>query len=65
MYLYGLNILSDKLRALNARHQERWIKLAAPAFKWRKTKGTPRPADTYRAVRREDTKWLRREAKRS
>lgn len=62
-YIYGINILSDKLRALNARHQGRWMRLDTIPFDWNGTKGTPRPLHTYRAQRREDAKALKREAK--
>jgi hypothetical protein len=63
-YIFGLNILADKLRAMNARHRGRWMRLASPTFDWKGTKGTPRPTATYRAQRREDQKALRREQKR-
>lgn len=65
MYIYGLNILSNKLRALNARHQGRWTQLTTAAFDWHGTKGVPRALHTYRAQRRKDVKALHREAKRS
>ncbi len=64
MYIFGINILADKLRALNARHQERWMRLPSVRFDWHGTKGTPRPTATYRAQRRTDLKNLRSEAKR-
>lgn len=51
-YIFGINILSDKLLALNARHQERWVKLKTVPFDWHGTKGKPRPLHTYRAQRR-------------
>lgn len=65
MYIFGINILADKLHALNARHRGRWTRLATTAFDWHGTKGVPRALHTYRAQRREDVKALRREAKRS
>jgi len=64
-YIFGINILADKLRAMNARHRERWTPIAIQAFDWKGQKGTPRPTATYRAQRREDQKALRREQKRS
>ena len=64
MYIFGINILADKLHALDARHQGRWVRLTTIPFDWHGSKGTPRALHTYRAQRREDAKAMRREAKR-